>query len=369
MVCSACGYENDAGMRFCGMCGMPLPHRPLTTPGAQSTLNYTRVPVETVPGESGQNSGVLSADQLSARQTFPGNGGGSTTSERHPSGPSPIPHSATAADEPPAKELVPDISLDEYVQGFRYEPPVDPSEVTMRGDAAPVLEGDHPLPQTAASEDSTAETEIAEEEPIDADELAFRSKVEAALRHAPAELPIESKPEPILEKPAADSVAARLGLEPESPAEERVQRPRFLDINEPARESQPAAVSGSGTSSIVGPSFLGLSDAPLIAAESFPAESDVADEPRSSHWRAWVATAIVAIFVVLGIVQWRAQASQSGNGPIQMIKAKLDAWRHGPAKPNGSADRTAGIGHQRYQLGRESGAGAVFIASIHYTGC
>ena len=38
MVCSACGFENDGEMRYCGMCGMPLPHRPLTTPGAQSTL-------------------------------------------------------------------------------------------------------------------------------------------------------------------------------------------------------------------------------------------------------------------------------------------------------------------------------------------
>ena len=26
MVCSACGYENQAGMHFCGMCGTPLPH-------------------------------------------------------------------------------------------------------------------------------------------------------------------------------------------------------------------------------------------------------------------------------------------------------------------------------------------------------
>lgn len=46
MICSTCGYENEAGHRFCGMCGTPLPHRPLTAPGAQSTLSMTRVPME-----------------------------------------------------------------------------------------------------------------------------------------------------------------------------------------------------------------------------------------------------------------------------------------------------------------------------------
>src|ERR1035437_10450552 len=42
VVCSTCGYENQVGNRFCGMCGIPLPHRPLTTPGAQSTASLTR---------------------------------------------------------------------------------------------------------------------------------------------------------------------------------------------------------------------------------------------------------------------------------------------------------------------------------------
>ena len=60
MVCSACGYENQAGMRFCGMCGMPLPHRPLTAPGAQSTLDYTRVPVESSSTENETRSGSAS---------------------------------------------------------------------------------------------------------------------------------------------------------------------------------------------------------------------------------------------------------------------------------------------------------------------
>ena len=49
MVCPSCGSENPSTNRFCGMCGTPLPHRPLTTPGAQSTLSFTRVPIEVTP--------------------------------------------------------------------------------------------------------------------------------------------------------------------------------------------------------------------------------------------------------------------------------------------------------------------------------
>ncbi len=59
MVCSACGYENQSGHRFCGMCGMPLPHPPLTTPGAQSTIGLTRVPLD-----SGGNGGTGRSQEI-----------------------------------------------------------------------------------------------------------------------------------------------------------------------------------------------------------------------------------------------------------------------------------------------------------------
>jgi hypothetical protein len=256
-------------------------------------------------------------------------------------------HAAPVQEETPAKELVPDISLDEYVHRFRYEPPADPSEVTMRGDAAPSAEPHDPAAtatggETLAEEEASAPGE--EREPIDAEEIAFRNKVEAALHsRPPAVTPVESTPEARIAPeppkivspvppPPADSIASRLGLEPESPAEDRVQRPRFLDINEPAKESRPAATSG--TASIVGPSFLGLSDAPLIAAEGLsPEVPEDDDTPRRSHWRGWLAVTILLIFAALGVVQWRAQAAQFGTGPLQMIKAKIDYWRHATAKP------------------------------------
>src|SRR3974377_2332895 len=49
VVCSSCGQERPAGDRFCGMCGTPLPHRPMSTPGAQSTIDLSHGPLENAP--------------------------------------------------------------------------------------------------------------------------------------------------------------------------------------------------------------------------------------------------------------------------------------------------------------------------------
>jgi len=49
LVCSSCGYENPREHRYCGMCGTPFPHRPLTVPEAQSTLSFSSTPLEVPP--------------------------------------------------------------------------------------------------------------------------------------------------------------------------------------------------------------------------------------------------------------------------------------------------------------------------------
>src|SRR5215471_547890 len=46
LVCSSCGYDNPREHRYCGMCGTPFPHRPLTVPAAQSTLSFSSTPIE-----------------------------------------------------------------------------------------------------------------------------------------------------------------------------------------------------------------------------------------------------------------------------------------------------------------------------------
>ena len=310
MVCSACGFENGSAMRFCGMCGTPLPHAPLTTPGAQSTLNLTRVPVE-----AGTASQDTSSTPTRSHESTPGNGrvlaiAGSSTAS-----------SATPVAEAPAKELVPDVPLDEYLQNFHYEPPSDPDEVTMRGDAAPSPEVEAPAPPPSAQRVNVSTVRTPQVAASTGPVVMARSDV------------VKAPAEAVAERPAVpEDTVRRLGIEPEEPEEERIQRPRFLDINEPAKET--AVPTGAGTSTIVGPSFLGLSDAPLIEAESLPAEID--ETEHKSHWRGWVAFAILLIFAVLGVVQWRAQ---TGNSPLQVVKDKWYSLRH--AKTQQATNQTA----------------------------
>lgn len=320
MVCSACGYENQEAMRYCVMCGMPLPHRPLTTPGAQSTLNFTRIPVESGSIQFDQGRNVAGPSVTGVLEPSSGNGR-TPTSETLTLPTAPVapesPQAQIQIEQPPT-ELVPDVSLDEYIQKFRYEPPTDPGEVTMLGEAPPLVEVES---ATASSEEAVANRD---EMPATADEANYPSADSISFSD------IRREPEVAPEASSINSVASRLGLEPETPAEERIQRPRFLDVNEPSRESQPAAASG--TSTIVGPSFLGLSDPPQMEEEesSWASEEDV---PSTSHWRGWLATAVVVIFAVLGVMEWRSQASPTSSGILHVISAKLQSLRHSSAAP------------------------------------
>jgi hypothetical protein len=322
VVCSACGYENQEAMRYCVMCGMPLPHRPLTTPGAQSTLNFTRIPVESgsivfEQGRSGTGSsrtGVLE----------PSSGNGRTpTSETLTLPTAPVapesPQVQLQVEQAPPMELVPDVSLDEYIQKFRYEPPTDPGEVTMLGEAPPLVEAEAP---SSPSEEAVASR----------DEMPAKATDESDYP-PPDSIPVSNirrEPEVVSEVLPSDSVASRLGLEPETLAEERIQRPRFLDVNEPSKESQPMASSGMST--IVGPSFLGLSDPPQMEEEgsSWAPEEDARS---TSHWRGWLAAAVLSIFAVLGVMEWRSQASPTDHGILQVISAKLQSLRHSATTP------------------------------------
>src|ERR1700690_3921189 len=123
VLCRACGYENQAGHRFCGMCGTPLPHAPTTAPDAQSTLDFPRGPLEG-PAHSEHRSPAPMREHANA-----------------PTGPAAvleIPHTAefvsqpasvisqppSASDAtPPAHDMVPEIPLEEYVRQFHYTPP------------------------------------------------------------------------------------------------------------------------------------------------------------------------------------------------------------------------------------------------------
>ena len=332
MVCSACGYENLAGHRFCGMCGVPLPHRPLTAPGANSTLDLTRVPLDQAGSQysAAGRTGVLAEPPAAASSdAVDSNRSGQIAADPRMSIDEAVAaeRAAISSPEPPPKELVPDLPLEEYVKSFRYEPPRDATEITMRGDAS-VQEAAAPAGETAsastsASSGTTAEPAVAAASTA-ADEGAPPAPA-GSESATTAVTPPEAKPVSDPAAAAAADVDSRLGLEPEAPGEGRSERPRFLDINEPP---PPDAKSGaSGTSTIVGPSFLGLSDTAIAAEEPSVIAAESATPP-SGRGRLWLAAAIIVIVGVLGAMEWRAQRTQSGNGPVEIIRTKLRDLRH-----------------------------------------
>jgi hypothetical protein len=312
VICSACGFDNPGAMRFCGMCGVPLPQRPITTPGAQSTLRFTRIPVDARSPLSERNANPVSSNPSSVSNTA-----ASGVLENPPfSPPGPIRAADQAVPasvqrdvavpaEPPPKELVPDVPLDEYVQKFHYEPPNDPAEVTMRGEA-----------HAAAPDHSTGPT-ITNEPVVEATSgSSIVSGTSTDVKPAAA---------------AADQ-DSRLGLEPEAAAETHIPRPRFLDINEPPKET---AKESSGTPTIAGPSFLGLNETPQNWAEAVGVEpGDYA--PRSSHRRAWIAAVAVLVIAVLALLEWRAQRSETNDGPVEIIRTQIRNLRHGASQQGGS---------------------------------
>ncbi len=320
MVCSTCGYENQVGNRFCGMCGTPLPHRPLTAPGAQSTASLTRVLTENGrPIEPNGSAAPVARVSLDIEPGSPrdqqtlsetSSNAAEVTSEPPPSvnltPPSRDSSSKTlrSKTEPPQFDLVPEIPLDEYVQNFRYVPPSEPDETSMRGETQ-VLEPEVPAPSNTTSVTS----------------------VDTAIPSAEATPPPAAEAPPT---PAEDDVRERLGLEVESDAEQRSDRPRFLDFNDPPTPPKPV----ESATPIAGPSFLGLTDVPPVEAE---AELS-AEEPARGRWRIWLATAAVLVFGFLGVLEWRAQLRQTNNGPIEVIKMKMRSLNHGKPAENANTE-------------------------------
>jgi len=287
VICSACGYENQAGNRFCGMCGTPLPHRPLTAPGAHGTYTLTRMPLEN--GKPGREP-IEPPEQETDPSAPPSRGVKIQI-------PSPEPPPARSSN-PSSPDVVPETSLDEYVKNFRYVPPADPAETTMRG------------------ETQALQTEV----------LA----VSDAATPVPTVVTTAAGADPISE---TEDVDERLGLAELTP-DERHDRPRFLDLNEPTVPPEKLEVQ---VPAIGGPSFLGLRDALPVAA---PSPDSEADEPHGKAWT-WVAVAALLAFVALGVLEWRSQGGENNYGPVEVVKTKIRGmWRRSSPAPQaaGSAE-------------------------------
>jgi len=262
------------------MCGTPLPHRPLTIPGAQGTHSFMRGPLEGAkPFE--RQPGPTPPEETSAPAASSRTG----VLIEMPSPESRSTETTQSENPVPAADSIPEVPLEDYVKSFQYVPPADPKEITMRGDA-PVLQP------------------------------------EAAVTDVPATAPTEGAAAGDATFAPADDIRERLGLE-DAPEEERRDRPRFLDFSEPL---PPPEKPATRESSIVGPLFLGLSDAPRVTAE--PAGKTEAGKPARGGWLVGFAVAVLLVFGVLGVLEWLSRVNQTNDGPLEVITMKIHDITH-----------------------------------------
>lgn len=306
MVCSNCGSENPGVNRFCGMCGTPLPQRPITAPGAQSTLDLTRLPINASPTATSTVSDSAEAAPAAMESTRTGKVAATRRRAKKASPVAAQPGDAIATSElaaeegafssavPGGKNYFTDAeqaeSLEQFIAGFHYTPPAGEEELTMTGDK-PVLDSGaryQPAAPMLMADDAPA-TAVKEEPPV---------------RVAPDVL---STPPPMA-MPKTPSASPGTS----APAETIPAKPGFLELSDPPAQPQPVPTT------IGGPSFLGLSDPDVVATE------EVEALPHRSHWRAWLALAIIVLFAGLALLEWRAESRQSNNGPMGVMKMQIE---------------------------------------------
>jgi len=313
------------------MCGMPLPQRPLTAPGAHGTHTFTRFPLDR------GNPECEDAGSAGGKANVPAESAGRPLPET----PGAVPRSTEAQQfGEPAKsaEMVPEIPLDEYIRSFRYVPPADPAEVTMRGDAeilGPKVPAEAGPPATVTTEATTA----AEANP-DSATKELRLMAPGRVKTPAGEANLHS---------ATEDVGQRLGLEEQEPGEERSDRRQFLDFSGPtsAAEKPEAPVPA-----VADTSFLDLdntaAEAPEgpVAAAAEPsiielrnALSGKKNSGKLSRRSAWTGVAVAALvgFILLGVLEWRSQPNPAKPGPVEVVKARFhDLWQSHASGPQSS---------------------------------
>ncbi len=281
---------------FGGTSGTSLPQQPLTVPGAESTLNLSRIsrlgPPRSKLEETNQtDSSVLKGPtgaliempssersdtdgyqrDLALTQTDAhGKSIATTDDATHVTGAVAPPQDATPTDALAGRDFVPEVSLSEYIEHFHYEPPCEPQEVTMRGDAAQaepatsIPKVETPLPAKTASAAPTVIADVDVQVPPDLAPVG---------RSDPAS---DSSRPPVVEK---------------SPG----KKP----------DPQPSTPAGS--------SILGLSASSEIT-EPFEA---AADSGRKRH--IWILVGIVIVIALLGAIWWRTQAGHTNSSAAGIL--------------------------------------------------
>ena len=302
MVCSVCGHESQGGNRFCGMCGTPLPHPPLSTPGGRGTVDLSRGPIENslpVERESAAEAERSGVGQLSGDESVVADGHSAET-QPHPAG-----------SEAEADSLENAIEKDhgfveaatEQSKHFAEAPPnqgvvpVETSGVFVEGPGHPPL--NQPQEVAATSETPAVSSEVS----------AFADAL--AIPLAGPTTPMEAEHFPWM-----DDVLAQVESEL-AKSSERPDEPPFPDILDEL--SLPEVELSTSTPTAVTPPSP-KSAAPAIARSK---TRNGADEPSGGKWRIWLATAAVLVFAALGVMQLRSQRNHT-RSPIEAIKRRIE---------------------------------------------
>jgi len=233
LFCSSCGHDNPRENRYCGMCGTPFPHRPLTVPDTQSTLTFNSAPISIAPSPL-----PLSVEEHPLTATPPEI---APVEEVHPGAHTSLPEQPLPAPdvklpEVDATEAAPAVAEEpvEPVAQFVQAPEVVPATVAASVDLAPVPdEAPVDLPKP---EPSTIHAELPPP-PVESHLPAIASAV-------PAEEAMPAAPEPP-EPPAPVPVAAEPApaQPPVSTREPKVPTPTLPEIRRyaPVHHAAPTA--------------------------------------------------------------------------------------------------------------------------------
>ena len=318
MFCSNCGFENPAVHRFCGMCGTPLPQKPLTTPEAQSTFSFTRLPVEVshpassaLPGRAKPAVVPAVVEEAAPIAGAPASATAPAIPQAISAQPAPVTVTQAGAAVSGAEsnyftQAQETESLEQFIASFKYTPPSEEDEVTMTGEK-PVLDASTTPPAAVSASLS--------DEPVQAADIPTAVET-TAQEEVPYVESQATQPPPFAIKTAQTQTP---------------DRARFLDFSEPAVPEMPKG----DIPPVVEPTFIDLGDSPV------PPDDTGDTAPHRSHWSAWTAAIVILILAGLGMLEWRAE-HQGRNGPIGVVKAEIQRLKQRmAAAPTPSPDGAA----------------------------
>ncbi len=324
MVRKTCALRTLDAHRFGGTSGTSLSQPPLTVPGAESTLNWSRIsrleppsseqeettktdwgilkePTDTlfdIPSPERSDTDGCQEDLTSAQEDTQGESIAATDDPTHLAGTVASPEDASPTDALTGREFIPEISLSEYIAHFHYEPPIEPQEVTMRGDAAP-------------AEPMTSTAELETPPPVKTATAAPAVVADADVQVQPNAAPVGSS------EPSSDC-----------------SRPLVVEESLGKKaDLQPSALPG--------PSILELSDS-LQITEPFEAADSSRKRPT------WIVVGIVVAIALLGAIQWQRQARHTNSGAAAILNKQ--AQNTDPNKAISRLDNTQQSGALKQPL-------------------